>query len=263
MIPILYHLLRKLMLFNKLCFALLLSIFIPHLTAASLTLYSEEFPPFNYTDKGKFVGASTEVVEAIMQITQQDYEIKSFPWARSMHISQHKKNGFIFSISRRKDREKLFKWVGVLVPANQSVFALKSRTDIRINQLNDMKPFIIGTTFKDARETFLLTKGFDSLNFKRLSGENTYHQHYEQLKLGRIELWPMPNAVMNHVVTSYGDKPDNWIQNVFKLDEISQEGYYLAASLTTSDDLINKLRQALIDFKQSEAYSQIILKWGL
>jgi len=251
------------MLFNQFSIALLLILLTPPLVAAPITLYSEEFPPFNYTDKGKFIGASTEVVEAIMQITEQEYEIKSFPWARSMHISQSKKNAFIFSISRRKSREELFKWVGVLVPANQSVFALKSRTDIKINTLEDMKPFTIGTTYKDARETFLLTKGFDFVNLKRLSGENTYQQHYKQLKQGRIDLWPMPNAVMNHVVTSYGDKPDNWIQNVFKLDEISQEGYYLAASLTTSDALIRKLRQALIDFKQSEAYSKIIVKWGL
>ncbi|EAQ63689.1 hypothetical protein MED121_03292 [Marinomonas sp. MED121] len=251
------------MLINKLCFAFLLSILIPHLTAASLTLYSEEFPPFNYTEKGKFIGASTEVVEAIMQIAKQDYEIKSFPWARSMHISQYKENGFIFSISRRKDREKLFKWVGVLVPANQSVFALKSRTDIKLNKLEDMQSFSIGTTYKDARETFLITKGFDPKSFKRLSGENTYQQHYEQLKQGRIDLWPMPNAVMNHVVTSSGDEPDNWIQNVFKLDEISQEGYYLAASPKTSDALINNLRDTLAQFKKTQAYADIINKWGL
>ncbi|MGB0941734.1 MAG: substrate-binding periplasmic protein [Marinomonas sp.] len=251
------------MLFNKFSITLLLIILIPPLAAAPITLYSEEFPPFNYTDNGKFIGASTEVVEAIMKISEQEYEIKSFPWARSMHISQSKENAFIFSISRRQSRENLFKWVGILVPANQSVFALKSRKDIKINQLEDMKNFTIGTTFKDAREAYLLTRGFDFVNLKRLSGENTYQQHYKQLKQGRIDLWPMPNAVMNHVVTSFGDKPDNWIQNVFKLDEISQEGYYLAASLTTSDALVNKLRQALIEFKQSEAYSKIIVKWGL
>jgi len=50
---------------------------------------------------------------------------------------------------------------------------------------------------------------------------------------------------------------------VFKLEEMSSEGYYIAASLTTSDEIVNRLRKALIEFKKTNAYADILKKWGL
>ena len=253
----------RLYMFRLVLGLLLLVLSSPSIQAERLTLYSEEFPPFNYTHEGKFTGAATEIVEANMKIAEQDYAIKSYPWARSFHNTQVEKNAFIYSISRRQKRESLFKWVGVLAPANQSVFALKKRTDISIHSLDDMKAYTIGTTLEDSRESYLVSQGFDISTFERIGGNTPYHQLFLQLKRGRIDLWPMPNAVMKHIVLANNEDPSRIIKQVFKLEEISQEGYYLAASLTTSDEIIFKLRKALKEFKQSKAYADIIKKWGL
>ena len=235
----------------------------PLLHAQRLTLYTEEFPPFNYTDQGKHTGAATEVVQALMQLTNQSYVIKSYPWARSFHNSQFEKNALIYSISRRENREHLFKWIGVIVPANQSVYALKQRSDIQINSIEDMKAYKIGTTIEDARESYLVSQGFDSQTFERFGGNNAYSQLFLQLKRGRIDLWPMPNAVMNYVVRANNEEPENVIRHVYSLSEISQEGYYIAASLSTPDDVVKQLQQALTQFKLSQTYEDIIKKWGL
>jgi len=233
------------------------------LKANTLTVYTDEFPPFNYIQDGKIIGASTEVVRAIMEISEQDYIIKSYPWARSYRIIQTSKNALIYSISRRQKREGLFKWIGVITPANHSIFALKNRTDIIIDSLDDMKPYIIGTSFDDARESYLANKGFDVSTFERVGGNTPYAQLYLQLKRGRIDLWPMPNAVMNYLVRDMKEDPNKVIKKVYTLDEISQEGYYIAASLTTSDAIVQRLRRALTEFKQTKAYTDIIEKWGL
>jgi len=233
------------------------------LNAEKLTLYTEEFPPFNFTKDGKVIGASTEVVRAIMRISSQDYVINSYPWARSFHSSQSNKNALIYSISRRLKREHLFKWIGVIVPANQSVFALKRRKDIVINSLEDMKPYTIGTTLEDSREAYLATQGFDISSFERFGGDTAYSQLFVLLKEGRIDLWPMPNAVMSYVVSEKNEDPEQIIKNVFKLEKMSSEGYYIAASLTTSDEIVNRLRKALVEFKKTNAYADILKKWGL
>lgn len=242
---------------------ILLLILSPYLKAAKLTLYTDEFPPFNYIKNGKIIGASTEVVRAIMELSEQNYTIKSYPWARSYRSSQTNKNALIYSISRREKREDLFKWIGVITPANHSIFALKSRTDIIINSLEDMRPYTIGTSFDDARESYLANKGFDVSTFERIGGNTPYSQLYLQLKRGRIDLWPMPNAVMNHLVRGNKEDPDHIIKKVFALEEISQEGYYIAASLTTPDTVVDQLRKALTEFKKTKAYTDIIKKWGL
>jgi len=96
-----------------------------------------------------------------------------------------------------------------------------------------------------------------------VGGNTPYAQLYLQLKRGRIDLWPMPNAVMNYLVRDMKEDPNKIIKKVYTLDEISQEGYYIAASLTTSDTIVQKLRKALIEFKQTKAYTDIIEKWGL
>jgi len=117
----------------------MLSLFSFQAVAEKLTIYTEEFPPFSYTENDKVIGASTEVIEAIMKKNGLDYQIKTYPWARSYAVVQKQKNSFIYSISRRENREKLFQWVGEIVPSKQSVFALKSRNDISVKSLEDLK----------------------------------------------------------------------------------------------------------------------------
>jgi polar amino acid transport system substrate-binding protein len=79
----------------------------------------------------------------------------------------------------------------------------------------------------------------------------------------RIDLWPMPDAVMNYIVGKAGDDMNTVLRKVFELSEISTEGYYIAASLQTLDDVVNKIRTTLEDFKKSAEYEMILDKWGL
>lgn len=123
-----------------------------------LTIYTEEFPPFNYRDQEKITGGSTEIVEEIMKRANVDYSIKLLPWSRAYKLVQQDPNSLIYSISRRKDRENLFIWVGKIAPSNNSIYALKG-SNIKISSLNDLNSFKIGTTFDDARDTYLIGKG--------------------------------------------------------------------------------------------------------
>lgn len=231
--------------------------------AAKLTIYTEEFPPFNYTEGGKIKGASTEVIEAIMDKSGMDYEIKSYPWARTYHLAQQQENAFIYSISRRANREALFQWVGEIVPSNQSVFALQNRNDISVNNLDDLKKYKVGTTLNDARESYLTSKGFNKSDFKQLSGGDSYLFNYKKLKAKRIDLWPMPDAVAFHLAMKEGDDPAKVLRKVISLADISQTGYYFAASLKTDPAVVSQLSKALESFKDTAEYQDILSNWGI
>ena len=233
------------------------------LQAQTLTIYTEEFPPFNYTNNKQIEGVSTDIVNAIMKKTYFDYTIISIPWARAYKMSQEEPNSLIFSMSRRVKREKLFNWIGIIVPSVHSVFSLKSRDDIEINALDDLKQYQIGTTIEDARETYLVNKGFELSKFQRVAGKSAYLQNYKKLKKERIDVWPMTDAVMNFIVRKAGDEPSKVLKKVYEFSELSTGGYYLAASLSTSDEVVNELKKVLEDFKKTLAYKKILQKWGM
>ena len=231
--------------------------------AQKLTIYTEEFPPYNFTENNKIVGVSTEVVEAVMKTAGLDYEIVSYPWARTYKLAADSPNSLIFSISRRPKRETTFKWIGVITPSKHSVFALKSRLDIKIKKLEDLKAYTIGTTIGDARETYLLENGFWASDLQRVSGGTANLQNYQKLKLGRIDVWPMSEANAYYTVRKSGDDPGEQIRKVFVFEEMSSEGYYIASSLQTPDDIVRTISETLEKFKKTTEYQQILEKWDL
>ena len=73
----------------------------------------------------------------------------------------------------------------------------------------------------------------------------------------------MSEAIAYYTVRKSGDDPDEKIRKVFTLDEMSREGYYIASSLQTSDDIVRTVMEALEKFKKTTEYQQILEKGGL
>jgi len=228
-----------------------------------LTIYVDEFPPFNYTQKEEIVGLSVDVVKGVLKNTKFEYTITSIPWARAYIMSQTDPNTLIFSILRIKNRENLFKWVGIVAPAAYSVYRLKSRDDIQVKLLDDLKKYEVGTVVKDVHEHYFTIKGFELNEFHRVAGKNAYVQNYKKLLRDRIDLLPMSDAVINFISKKEGDVLSKIIEKEYILSEMSTGNAYLAASLTTKDETVSEIKSALIAFKKTEEYKLILKKWGL
>lgn len=237
-------------------------IFISTAFAEVITVYTEEFPPYNYFENEKMTGISTEIVEALFKDSGLEMKIEILPWNRAYSNVLHTKNSFIYSISRLEKREELFGWIGKLLDSSYYIYCLKERDDIVISDFKDMKSYMIGTTKNDARETYLLGKGFQLKDFQRITGDDSNLKNYLKLKLGRIELWPMPEAVANYVVQKHGDNPGKVLKKVFRLNELSK-GYYLAANKNTDKELLLLLEKNLEHLKSSEKYKKILKMWGM
>jgi polar amino acid transport system substrate-binding protein len=231
--------------------------------ALTLNIFTEEFPPFNFTEKGKITGVSTEIVRHVMADTGIQYRIQSLPWKETYQRAQQEPNSLIYSISRNKSREKLFKWIGIIVPTSYFIMALKSRTDIQIESLDDMKKYKIGTTMDDIVESWLISKGFDTGEFYRSSGDNATQKNFINLLNKRIDVCPFPDAVAYHIVRKAGNtNPGLLIQKVFPIQELSG-GYHMASGLNTPDRVVFQISQTLRKFKQSNDYYKILAHWGV
>ena len=120
--------------------------------AVELKVVTEDFPPFNYKERDKITGMSTEVVQEVLKEVGIKTKIEVYPWVRSYKMALNNKNILIYSIARTKHREKLFKWIGNISPYNVYIYKLKSRDDIKFDSLESAKKYIFGGVKEDVKQ---------------------------------------------------------------------------------------------------------------
>lgn len=78
-----------------------------------------------------------------------------YPWARAYQMAQDAPNVLIYSIGRNEQREALFKWVGVIAPYDVYLYRLKSRPEVKVLSMNDIRNYRVGAVRDDIRAQHL------------------------------------------------------------------------------------------------------------
>ncbi len=226
--------------------------------AESLKILTEEFPPYNYTESGKITGFSTEVVRAELKEVQMEGEFQSLPWARAYETAISADSVLIYSMGRTPQREKLFKWVGVVAPTQHFLYSLPQRKLV-FERLEQAKAFQIGTVNEDVGEQFLISQGF--VKGKNLQSSIKYEHNYDKLKLGRVDLWIIPEMVATYLARKAGDDPAKTLTRSYAVRELDGEGLYMAFGTHTPDALVERLSKGLATIKKNGTYDAIKKKW--
>lgn len=232
--------------------ALIFACFHPAQSAEQVfKIYTEEFPPYNYTDKGEITGISTEIVREILRRLDHPEDIEISSWLNAYRLVQEKDNTILYSTTRSPFREDLFKWVGPLVP-NNIVFFARTISGISIKTLNDAKKVgRIGVYMDDFGEILLNEKGFTNL---RSVPDNRVN--IKDLVEGKIDLWIINELTGNQMAREIGLA--NKIEKVY---DVQKEFMYIAFSKNTPDSIIDKWQKALDEIKADGTYAQIFSKW--
>lgn len=223
-----------------------------------LTIVTEEFPPYNYTEQGKITGLSTEVVEAVLKELKLQGNIQSLPWARAYDTAKNAQGVLVYSIGRTQERENLFKWVGVIAPTDYYLYALPGKS-FKIDALEDAQPYQIGTVNQDVGEQFLLARGF--VKGQNLQSSVKYELNYHKLKLGRIDLWIMNEMTASHLARQAGDDPAQTLAKVYRINDLSSEGYYMAFGKQTPDATVLQFKKGLEAVKKNGVFDHLKKKW--
>lgn len=221
--------------------------------AENITVVTEEYPPYNYSDNKKITGISTDVVEEVLRRAKLEYSVRIYPWSRAYKTARMEPNVLIYSIGRSQERESMFKWVGVIAPYDVYLFRLKSKTNIKASILSDLKAYNIGAVRDDVRAQYLQKEGIkldlvsdDILNLKKLFAE-------------RIDMFPMDEMAMITLCRKNGYNV-NKLEKVIKLEKISS-GLYMAFSKQTDDGIVNKCKYELEEIKKDGTYNKINAKY--
>ncbi len=226
--------------------------------AQTLKVVTEEFPPYNFTQNGKITGFSTEVVQALLREVDIQAEFQSLPWARAYEIAQNADNVLIYSVGRTPQREKLFKWVGTIAPTRYFLFSLTSR-QLKFDHLEQAKSYQIATVNEAVGEQYLVLKGF--VKGHNLQPSNKYEISYDKLRRGRVDLWIGPELVASYLARQAGDDPQTTLTRSFPINDLGNDGYFLAIGARAPDALVERLQKGLEIIKSNGIYDALKRKW--
>ncbi len=234
-------------------FALLyVSLLCVSLQAQPLRLYTEEYPPINFSKNGEPTGLATEVVQAIMQRTGQNAPISVVPWARGYQLALTRANIGLFVTMRTREREQLFKWVGPITRNVTSFYALR-RSFLSFKSLDDAREYGEIAVPRDwYSHQRLLAEGFS--NLAPVTGPA---QVVSMLKRGRVKLMVLDNLSLNALLAQ-GDIQADEVQLLFNF---MHSDSYIAFSLQTDDTLVHRWQHELQRMKGDGSFAAIHNTW--
>lgn len=218
-----------------------------------LKVVTTEFPPYQILDGDEVRGISTEIVKGVLEIAGIKARFYGYPWARAYRIAQKEPNVLIYSLARTAEREKLFKWVGTIVPYNVYFWKLRDRHDIKANTIEEAKRYNTGGTIDDIKSIELIKLGF--VSGKNLELVSSDEISIRKLFAGRIEIMPYDEMSFLERIKRAGFSFDK-VEKMGRVDSISHE-LYIGVSLKTSDETVKKLKNALVQFKKTKRYREL------
>ena len=218
-----------------------------------LTIITENYPPLNYVENEKLTGPAVDIVRAIKDKLGIGSEIKVYPWARGYKYLETRKNTALFSTTRSKTREPLFKWVGPLAEKKIGLFAKKDRK-IKLKTLADAKDYLIGVQRQGHGMLYLEDRGF-----KNFDPSTTAAANLKKLMAGHNDLWFSSNATL-----AGNSKKLNIDVNEFEL-VLEVENTYMAIAFNkdTPDRIINLWQNTYDRLVKGGVVKKIFQKYNL
>jgi len=237
---------------------IILTLFICSAASGSqkLMVLTEDWPPFNYKEDNSIVGISTDIVIAALNKAELAYTLHLYPWKRAYQVTLDHSHTLLFTTSRTKQREQLFKWIGPLFSRKIVMYKLKTRNDIHINKLEDLKKYKLGILRGGSVEEYLQSRGFQSkIHYQCVAKEK---QNILKLFANRIDMIPGSDMSMAFRLKNTPYKFSD-LKNAFLL--IDKGGYYIAINIDTPDDIVNRLQTAFDQLVHEGLRQKIIKKY--
>ncbi|WP_085906354.1 substrate-binding periplasmic protein [Kiloniella majae] len=219
--------------------------------ASEIQLLTENYAPFNYLEQNNLKGIGADIVGALQKKVGTPSAPKILPWKRAYRTALSSPNTGIFSITRTKERENLFHWVGPLYSVRDYIFIRKS-SDFSGQDISDLKALhSIGLQAEGAVHKALVKLSFNNLI--------PIHQVDKQLDLlisGRISALQVSDLTMSFDL----QKNNLSFTEVRPIAVLNQADMYLAFSKDTPLEEVNKWQEALNELIKEGKHAAILGK---
>jgi polar amino acid transport system substrate-binding protein len=213
----------------------------------SILFMTEQYPPFNFLEKGNLQGISVDLLELILKKTKAGFSrdaIQFGPWADGYQKTLNVQDTALFSTTRTPERESLFKWVGPIAPTRIVLFTRKDRS-LNIQSPDDLKALKIGAITDDIGEQLCLKAGVQKKDM--ILSENA-DSLVELLETGKIDAWAYEETAGRWFINNHAEGAGDFT-TVYVLYE--GELYY-AFNRLTDESVIKTIQSALDDIKKEK-----------
>ncbi|MBV8046856.1 MAG: transporter substrate-binding domain-containing protein [Paludibacterium sp.] len=217
---------------------------------------TEEWPPFQLTDtNGAAAGMNVDMVRAILVQAGLSAQIKVYPWARTLFLGEHRPNTLIFSLSRSKERENGFLWIGELMRRNDWFYRATGHDSVSPGSLDEVKSCCaVCVERKDIVEDDLQRLGFQP--GRQYITAESFADCMRLVQKGALPLLVNSPQGLSWAMKQHHDVQAGF-QAVIPLPSAAQEPLYLAASIGTPPATVARLRAAFQTLQLNGTLEQI------
>ncbi|EQC43999.1 ABC transporter, substrate-binding protein, family 3 [Bacteriovorax sp. Seq25_V] len=239
-----------------LALTLLVSSPLPSVAMEPISLITEEWPPYNYTENNVITGYSTELVQLIIKELGIKEDIKIYPSMRATQTLETSKRTMLFSFIKTKEREKRYKWIGPF--GSQSIhFYKRKNSSLVIQSIADAKK----VNSICSRSGGLIFNKLNELGFKNLDTSTRAKSIYLKTIIGRCDL-AISETALGYI---HWMKELNQPLDVLKETpvKVTEAPLYIVATKDIPDSEIEMWQKALKKVINSKEYIKIANKYGL
>lgn len=220
----------------------------------ALRVVTELSPPHQTLVDGKVAGISTELVQAILAEAGYGAQIELYPWARAFRIARNQPNVLIYNMARTTERETEFQWIGTVAAYQLGFVGLAHRSDIKLSSVEDAKRYTVAVQRDDLSADFLIDNGF--VPGVQLVLVADIAESWQLLLNGKVDLVIDDPVALNGMLAALGLRKRD-VNFIYAIPQLEQQTW-LAASLTTSQNVVKQLQSAHSKVAQTVRYQQVM-----
>lgn len=230
-----------------------------------LSALTEQLPPLNMEAEGRVTGFSSELLDLIAADAGIHVRKQVLPWARAYDRALRNPDVILYSLVRTPERESLFRWVGPISPRRIVLYRWADRTDIVLKNLDDARPYRIGSTLESASTKLLEKLGFAAIPATDAAGGGLElgvndETNMRKFIAKRFDLLVSLDWAAAYNAKNAGIDPAQLVPALV-LDESS--AYWYGLNPGTDPEVAKRLDQALSKAKADGRYNQLRQKYLL
>ncbi len=207
-----------------------------------------EFPPFEYLENGKVVGADVEIAQAIAKKLGKELEITNIDFDAALTgAATGKYDVAVAGITASDERKKNMGFTDNYYKASQAIIVIDGS---EIKAAADLKGKTVSCQEGTTGELYLHKNGYNVQSFK------TGAEAIAALTAGKVDA-----VVIDNAVAAALSKKQNGKTVVLK-DALTEEAYAIATKLG-NDEMISKINAALKELKEDGTLADIFAKYEL
>jgi len=226
-------------------------------TLSDIEWMSEQYPPYNYVDEnGTPKGVTFEVLFEVFDKVGHDMapsDIDFLPWARSYRTLQEEPNTALFSMTYTPEREKLFRFVGPIIPSVVGVIAKKS-ANLEVAGPADLNSLRIGAIRDDIGHQMLESIGVEE---KAIHLTSNTGNMLKMLINDRVDAIAYGDDIARWHLKNMGENTTDF-EVAYTLKE-GEMGY--AFHKETDPAILQKLQKALDELKADGTVERIAARY--